>query len=238
MARRRLLQLVFPSYLIVALVPLALLLWHATSTMRRVYLDRIEMDLLGTAQLAERLIAEKLPERPSQRLDSLCTEIARSTGTRITVLLADGRVLWDSEAEPASMDIHDDRIELVSALHGKPATSVRYSRTVKDNLIYAAVPVLREGEVVGAVRASIRQSHYTRAFRPVYAEIGVGLVITVLLAGGVGYAIARKIADPIRELRDGAARFARGELRHKLPAPDLAEMGAPRRYDEPHGRAA
>ena len=49
-----------------------------------------------------------------QPLDILSKRLGRESGTRITVILPDGRVVADSEHTPGKMDNHDNRPEIRS----------------------------------------------------------------------------------------------------------------------------
>lgn len=74
---------------------------------------------------------------------------------RITLIDADGTVLYDSEANPATMDNHSQRDEVASALEYGVGESVRYSNTLTEKTVYCAVR-LKSGDVlrVSDVQAS------------------------------------------------------------------------------------
>src|SRR5262245_24679240 len=60
------------------------------------------------------------------------------SGTRITVIGPDGRVLLDSHERPDRMENHGAREEVAGALRDGYASAVRWSHTLGDTLMYAA----------------------------------------------------------------------------------------------------
>ncbi|MBN2438126.1 MAG: PAS domain S-box protein [Deltaproteobacteria bacterium] len=81
---------------------------------------------------------------PSGEIIAHLRELAERTRTRLTLIDVSGRVLADSEAEIGKLDNHLNRSELQEArLRGK-GIAIRYSRTLKKEMLYVAIP-LRDG---------------------------------------------------------------------------------------------
>jgi two-component system phosphate regulon sensor histidine kinase PhoR len=71
-------------------------------------------------------------------------ELAEQARARLTLIDVSGKVLVDSEPGGGELDNHMNRSELQEArLRGK-GVAVRYSRTLKKDMLYVAVP-LRDG---------------------------------------------------------------------------------------------
>jgi two-component system phosphate regulon sensor histidine kinase PhoR len=88
------------------------------------------------------------------QLEELVTVMAGKAGVRLTVVDGDGVVLADSEQDPARMENHKLRPEIAKALAGETGVSLRMSSTLGHDMVYVAVPMERDGKVVGTVRAS------------------------------------------------------------------------------------
>ena len=73
----------------------------------------------------------------------------KQIGARITIINKDGVVLGDSEEDPATMDNHADRPEVIEALSQGTGSSIRYSATLGYNMMYVAVPITSNGESSG-----------------------------------------------------------------------------------------
>jgi len=81
------------------------------------------------------------------------------------------------------MENHSDRPEVAAALAGRTGRSVRYSTTVREQMMYVAVPVEQGGKVLVIVRAAIPVTSIDSTLRSVQARIAlIGLVIAVAAA--------------------------------------------------------
>ena len=66
--------------------------------------------------------------------------LGQALGARITWIASDGRVLGDSESDPATMENHAQRPEVAAALAGRVGTITRASTTIGSELYYLAIP--------------------------------------------------------------------------------------------------
>jgi signal transduction histidine kinase len=93
----------------------------------------------------------------------------------------------------------------------------RNSRTLGEQLLATAVPVIHNRATIGAVR--ITQSMASVHHAVLRAELGLVLVGAVVLALGlaVGAVIARRIARPLDRLEKVAGQVAEGDLDARAP---------------------
>ena len=71
-------------------------------------------------------------------LDALCHNLSQELGVRVTVIARDGRVIGDSDQPAKQMENHGTRPEVTAAFSEGSGSSVRYSTTVKHDLLYRA----------------------------------------------------------------------------------------------------
>ncbi|MEA2064623.1 MAG: ATP-binding protein [Gemmatimonadota bacterium] len=223
---RKLLWQLYPSYLLITLVSLAALTWYTSRSLRDFYLARTAADLEVRARFLEDRVLEGLACADTGYVNVLCREYGRKGATRITVILPTGRVVGDSDEQPLRMDNHGDRPEVIEALAGRTGTSIRFSHTLQEDMMYLALPVEIEERIAGVLRASVPLTAINRILGTEYKKIALGTLVAALLAALVSLLISRWISRPLEELTDGAERFARGELEHKLPVPNIKEIGA------------
>ncbi|MCX8037244.1 MAG: cell wall metabolism sensor histidine kinase WalK [Candidatus Sumerlaeia bacterium] len=226
MKRKRLLWQLYPSYLLITLVLLATVAIYAAEYGREFYYKRLEAELTARARVLGKVFSEVVLDTAT--VDPLCKEYGRLSSTRITVVQRDGKVLGDSEENPATMEPHaqPDRPEIVAALQGRVEPSIRYSHTLRIKMMYVAVPLEREGNIVGVVRTALSLSAIERGLHSFYVHVGVAGLLIALLGAGVSYGVARRIARPLEEIRRGAERYAQGDLTHKLPVYESLEIGS------------
>ncbi len=73
---------------------------------------------------------------------------------RLTLIDADGTVLFDSDADPAQMENHADRPEVIQAIAEGAGESSRYSETLTEKTINCAI-LMENGQVLRISAPSI-----------------------------------------------------------------------------------
>jgi len=223
MMRRRLIWQLYPSYLILVLVAILATGWYATRAMRLFHMTQIRQALLHETALLTPLMQPLLAPLQPEALDALCKRLGRDLPSRITVVLPDGRVVADSEADPAIMENHGNRVEIIQAQQGEVGTAVRFSETISRRMMYLAVP-LGQGAQAGTVRVAIALTDIEQQLHLLQMRIAAGGLVIVVLAALVCLWISRRISRPIEQMRRGASLFAAGELTHRLTPPDTVEL--------------
>ncbi len=224
MARKKLLWTVYPYYLLIIFAAILAVWLYATQKMRTVYTDSVVSTLKAEARLIEGDALQILEDGDSARLDLLCKDLGQRSGTRVTVTDMKGLVLGDSDENPAEMENHGRRPEILQALLGGIGTSSRYSNTLQKNMMYLAVPLNLDGKIVGVLRTSIPVTSIDEELSSLNAKVALGGLLIVVVATLISLLIFRRISSPLRELTHGADLFARGELHTRLAAPDIEEI--------------
>jgi two-component system phosphate regulon sensor histidine kinase PhoR len=94
--------------------------------------------------------------------------------TRITLIAADGRVLFDSDAGAENLENHLPRAEIQSALSAGAGEARRFSKTMAKQTYYYAVK-LRDGTVLRTARTT--DSILISLVRIIFITLGIALVI-------------------------------------------------------------
>lgn len=212
---RTLIWNLYPPYLLIVSIALAALVFYASTSFKQFYLAQIERQLEAHARLVRTLLAKE-PEKSEHEVDAFCKTIGNELDTRITIILSSGRVIGDSEENPANMDNHADRPEIQAALSQEVGVSTRYSYTLEKDMMYVAIPKTRGEEIWGVARASTSVAALHQILDAMYRKMAPGSLCVCLLAGFVSFLIAYRISKPLAEIRQGALCFARGDLQHRL----------------------
>lgn len=151
------------------------------------------------------------PGRPE--LVTLARTAARSVRGRILVVNRTGSVLADSAGPAQVGSNYATRPEIRAALGGDQVQVQRYSRTLGKQILATAVPIIRNGHPVGAVRVTQSVGAVNSAVDRAY--LGLGAIALVVLALGLlaGVVIAAQVVRPIRRLDQTARRVASGNLK-------------------------
>ncbi len=229
------------SYLGVILIGMAIVTPLAWLAVERLYLNTQSASLLAQAQLVATALANQLPastdpvpySQASNTLPGIHTRIIDAQGGVVIDLNASlagagspgGTLALPQLAQDPSGQVTPDELlsrpEIAQALGGKPATAIRSLAAVGGKrVLYAAAPVLSpSGGVVQIVYLATPLPDTGLAALPVEVRwqfAGV-LLAAVLLAGGAGLLLARRIARPLSELAQAASGVADGDLSQKVP---------------------
>ncbi len=224
MQRRRLLWHLFPSYLLITALAMAAVSWYAGISLRSFYYSQTISTLEARAKLLEARVGGSLSPDQADTLQAIVADLGGRSGTRITVVLPTGRVVADSDERPSNMENHADRPEIALALTGEVGTSRRFSHTLGKELVYVAVPVVRSGNVVGAVRTALPRTALDRELGAVLGRIALAAALLLLLAAGISLVVSRRLTGPIEEMKIAAQNFARGDLKHSIQPPSTEEL--------------
>lgn len=214
------------------LIALSLLPAYAylTTSLDRWLVVQIREDLEVRAGLAAAEAAE-IEAAPSDLAawDALADEIARIARARITIVRTDGVVAGDSElglADLRGVENHGHRPEVAAALGGATGADTRYSVTLGRRMLYVAVPIIRKGAVLGAMRAAMPLEEVDSAQDQLRRAVGAGLVLALLVAAFMSSLASRLASGTVRRLAEAARTIAQGGT-----APGL-RAGAPTEFLE------
>ena len=115
---------------------------------------------------------------------------------RVTLVDADGSVLYDSEANSQTLDNHGNREEIKEALETGEGMSIRYSDTLTQKTVYYAVK-LSDQKIL---RVSTEQYTIVTILlgiaQPMIVILAIALVLTLFLSSRV----SKAIIEPINKL--------------------------------------
>ena len=222
--KKRLLRHLFPSYLLITLISLVAVTWYASDSIRHFFLEQTAADLLARARLLENQIPQFLGTLEASVVDAMCKEIGVSSATRITVILPSGRVIGDSNEDPAIMGNHALRPEVITARKGDVGKSIRFSMTLQKRMMYVAIPLKNKKKIVAVIRAALPVTAIDQALKVIQIKIMLGGLFIALLAAGISLYVSRRISRPIENLKQGADFFARGDLSHRMSGTGLVEI--------------
>src|SRR4030042_235777 len=140
MSQRKLIWQLYPSYLGVTLVAIVAATTYCSQRFRDVYYDQVRRELDRLAGAAAQEVHMALKTDGPGNLDDVCKQFSRFCGDemRLTVVVPPGKVVGDSHEDPATMADHSDRSEIVEALQTGRGSSVRFSPTLGQEMMYVA----------------------------------------------------------------------------------------------------
>ncbi len=117
-------------------------------------------------------------------------------GYRVSWISADGKVLYDSEADSSEMENHLAREEIMEALESGYGESARYSATLMERTLYSAKR-LTDGTVI---RLSVSQSTLLTLLLGMMQPIIIIIVIAVVISFLLAHRLSKNITAPLNQL--------------------------------------
>lgn len=207
---------IFSGYLLIVIIILAITLPLTFKAIRYHYIDTLTVNLKNLCSSLKLEASTLLKEDRIEELDTVIKELGGQTETRFTFVNSKGVVLADSEKDPALMENHKNRPEVIKALNGGIGMSLRYSTTVKEEMLYVAVPVKEDNIISGALRASLFLKEINNLiYNLKMTIIKTTLIIVILLLFGA-FAFSRNLSKPLKELSVASRKVALGDFNTKV----------------------
>ena len=188
-------------------------------------------DLFERLALIEREAEGRPAELASGDWDGWVKELGPRAHLRVTVIRPDGLVLGDSEVERAALSTlenHRDRPEIAAALAGRPGFAMRWSGTLRQRLVYAALPVRVAGTIVAVVRVADRLEHLEEAISRFHRTLLFAALVGLAFAVVMSSVAAQLMSRALRGITQAARRMSAGDLdaRIRLRGDDeIGELG-------------
>jgi two-component system phosphate regulon sensor histidine kinase PhoR len=191
-----------------------------------VLLGEMETSLQHQTEAVAAASALSLQYSGESSLDPRVKDLGRRMEARITLIRQDGKVAADSEADPARMENHANRPEVMAALRQGSGESRRFSRTQGMDRLYVACPLHQDGRLWGVARLSLPLSQVRSRVSALRGALLTGVLIALGIAWLAGLRSARSIAKPVQDLSQMASRMAGGDLHARAPIGSTDELGS------------
>jgi two-component system phosphate regulon sensor histidine kinase PhoR len=201
---------------------------YLSRALERQFTERIRSDLIVRARLAaERAAASATALSEPESIHALADELAAAADARVTFVGMDGTVVGDSDVDLAGLlniENHGSRPEIVDALAAGQGSSVRFSSTVSTAMMYAAVPVRRDGVAIGTARLALPLTDVDEAIGRMHASLLMGTLIALLVAVVASFMAARLTSRRLLEMADVARDMSGGNLAARTRAAGSDEI--------------
>ncbi len=226
--RSRFFWKLYASYALLVLATTAVVGSLVHHQMSRSLLTEVATSLRDKTRLIEPYALRAFDESRPAAIETEIATLGRETGIRITLIRPDGSIVGDSEHDPATMDNHGDRPEVIDARTRRVGLARRYSHTLQQFMLYAAIAVRKDGQIRGTVRTAMPLREIDARLATMRRTIAAGALIGVVAAMLVGIVVARRITAPVAEMTTAAAamRDGRYEARvRQLPQDEIGILG-------------
>ncbi len=216
------------TFWLLIIVALWLPVEYYSRTLRRDIVREEQDKAILRLQLVHWLLTQQQAFPDSEHFNDWLIELSKRLDARITYMAAGGRVIADTEvpfdAIP-NLENHANRPEIVGARSHEVGTSIRYSGTINQELLYVAKSVEGlEAVPTGVVRLAVAFSPIRERLEylqhAVYGLMAMMLVATALLSD----ILTRRLRRSIAPLQRTAEAIGRGDFSQRVRTVSSREL--------------
>jgi two-component system phosphate regulon sensor histidine kinase PhoR len=133
-------------------------------------------------------------------------QIARISGSRVTLVDAQGKVFADSEEEIAGLENHLNRPEIQEARLRGTGKSIRFSQTLGVEMLYVAVPVKTQNRITGYLRLARPLHDVQNVIGKVYQSVLISMLIVAAFSLVIALIFSYRLSKPIKAMEQFTER--------------------------------
>lgn len=199
---------IFAGYLLLVTALCGFIVLFSYYIIKNTHVETKAQDLTDLAIAIKTEITPFVESKKFNELDIFIKELGKAVHTRITIIAPDGRVLADSEENPLKMENHRTRTEIAQAMKGNHGKFLRTSDTLKQEMLYIAVPVFKNNDVFYVLRVSKFLKEISTTTKQLLEKIIITAIIVSIAALIFAILFSHSISRPVRELRDAFHKIA------------------------------
>ncbi len=182
---------------------------YVVRSLRSEYIEAALGQLQSLSHLAESRPPQSMEEGPLKQWTTWMSQ----TGTRITVVAPDGKVLADSQEDHNNMDNHIGRPEIREALEKGSGRAIRYSATIGHDLVYVAVrQQIKDGTAL-IIRYAVPLERLDEALTGFRRGLWMVSLVVLAVAGSTSLLFFRALTVRIERLKEFSRAVAAGDFR-------------------------
>lgn len=194
--------------ILLVLVGLGLLLGQL---FKEFYIDQLSERVSKEAKIVAINVRETGLDHPN--LQNSVNEIGEQLAARVTIILVTGEVIAETEANPTEMETHLNRPEIKQVRRKGEGQVIRFSDTIGADLLYYAVPIEENNQLIGYVRLGLSIDFLDQVYKKVWGLLLVSFSIAFLIISFLSSRIMNEMVKPIEEAIVVAKHLAKGNFK-------------------------
>jgi len=215
------------SYLLILLVMGGSVYFYLNNSLQSSIVASLTDNLLSQTRLAA-LMLNRNSSSLQQDAPLLAAKLGETLTARVTIISADGTVAGDSQVQPAELgglENHLSRPEVQEALKNGTGRAVRYSATVRHDMLYTAATFGNDGHIAGIVRLALPLSTLQNVRSGLHKTLGSALLLSFLLTLIFSFILSRLTSRPLQQVAAIAKEIGKGNFNRRLPTEWHDELG-------------
>ncbi|MFC1566690.1 ATP-binding protein [bacterium] len=203
---------IFSGYLVITFLLSFIIVFLSIGTVKKYFIDTKAGQLERVANSFRTTFLDFFPNNNIQTNKLIVESLGRDLDARVTLIDNDGTVIIDSEEDASQMENHKSRPEINKALDGYTGQSIRYSKTIKEDMLYVAVPLIKSYKIVGVLRLSLFMKDIRLLINNLRYRIFQTTLVVLLIAVFLAWIFSKRLSIPIKSLSDASKKIAQGNF--------------------------
>jgi two-component system phosphate regulon sensor histidine kinase PhoR len=215
--RGKLFYKIFGTYLVIAGLAIGIVGILAGSQIRAKLEAHVENELMANARIVDLY--------PMKEIQSRAEEIARIARARVTILDREGMIVAETDRDAAALGGHLERPEIQEARVRGRGTATRYSQTLREEMMYVALPIPKGQEIAGYIRLARPLVEVRKSVEEFTGILLKSFVIVLITSVIMAFLFSKRLTSPIRDMEHFTERLRRGEAPGTLMIRSSDEIG-------------
>jgi two-component system phosphate regulon sensor histidine kinase PhoR len=215
--RGKLFYRIFGTYLVIAGLAIGIVGILAGNQIRAKLEAQVENELMANARIVDLY--------PMKEIQARAGEIARIARARVTILDREGMIVVETDRDAGMLGSHLERPEIQEARVRGRGTATRYSQTLREEMMYVALPIPKGQEIVGYIRLARPLVEVRKSVEEFTGILLQSFVIVLITSVMVAFLFSRRLTSPIRDMETLTERLRKGEQPGTLMIRSSDEMG-------------
>jgi len=224
MKNRTLFLSFFGVQILILFIAISFVTFYTWFTSRNAFYRQWFRELRLQAELVSTLLPDDNNTIDTNAVHRLFTRISRSESHRFTLVLSNGKVIGDTQADPVYLDLHNDRPEIRDAIQNGQGFQRRYSASLGMMMLYLAERMPQHGPLQAVIRVAVPERTLMHELNESNRYIIVLIIVVFLSALAVSYWSSLRIIGPVSSFQYGLQRLGQGEFSFRLSVPDVPHL--------------
>ena len=194
--------------------------------------EQIESELFKQAKILRQSFIQSAQNNQPINLKSYVDSYSEASGSRITLINKQGKVLADSSLKTAnllSLDNHGDRPEVITAFLKGAGSAKRFSTTTKQEMLYFALLDITDGRD-RVIRIAVTNEYLDRSLASLENSMTLIIVVALIVSILASILASNYIRESLMDLEKVASDVSDGSYKKKdlkaLPLKRSDEIGS------------
>jgi two-component system phosphate regulon sensor histidine kinase PhoR len=218
----------FFTYLLLSFLGLSIAGVLIFSSERKRSLTQLEKSMLSQTQLLSNIFAFPLAGNLDiTKVDSLADQLGHKIQGRITIIDKNGKVMADSYRsgeDLLQMENHKGRPEIASALQDKAGKRIRFSHTIKTDMLYVASPIKTQGKIIGVARLALPLTELEHHRNMIIYIVFIGLLVAFVFSLLLSFGFSNTVTKPLRQMMQVVKQISQGDFTQKIKVKSKDEI--------------